>query len=124
MGRLQRSDITNLDRLPRSGITNLDQLPRSGITFGSGTTFRSINAPGEESTARGRGRGRSRGRPRGKGRGRVAPTGNGASFENAPVNENPHAHREDIKEENVDVENVEDVGLEEEVQADTTNVPP
>ena len=37
------------------------------------------------------------------------PVGNEAPVENAPRNENPHAHHEEI-EENVDVENVEDVG--------------
>uniref|UniRef100_M1DR00 'chromo' domain containing protein n=1 Tax=Solanum tuberosum TaxID=4113 RepID=M1DR00_SOLTU len=70
---------------------------RYGITIGSGTTFR--------------------------GRGRVAPTANGDPVENVLMNENPHAHahHEEIKE-NVDVENienVEDVGQEEEVQAET-----
>uniref|UniRef100_M1DKB9 'chromo' domain containing protein n=1 Tax=Solanum tuberosum TaxID=4113 RepID=M1DKB9_SOLTU len=117
-----------MDRLPRSGKTNLDRLPRSGINMGSVTIFQhniwirwfttryngvkpvaSVNAPAEESAARGRGRGMGRGRARGRGRGRVAPDGNGAPVENAPVNENPHVHHEDIEEENVDVGNVKDV---------------
>ncbi|KAK4736785.1 hypothetical protein R3W88_000482 [Solanum pinnatisectum] len=80
-----------------------------------------INAPTEESVTRGHGRGRGRGRARGRGRRRVAPAGNGAPVENVPLNENPHAHHEEIKEENVDVE---DVGQKEEVQAETTDVPP
>uniref|UniRef100_M1DNB4 Uncharacterized protein n=1 Tax=Solanum tuberosum TaxID=4113 RepID=M1DNB4_SOLTU len=71
-----------------------------------------VNVPAEESAARGRSRGR------GRGHGRVAPAGNGAPIENAPVNENPHVHHEDIEE-----ENVEDVGQEEELQAETTDVP-
>uniref|UniRef100_M1DKJ4 'chromo' domain containing protein n=1 Tax=Solanum tuberosum TaxID=4113 RepID=M1DKJ4_SOLTU len=81
-----------------------------------------VNAPAEESAAKGRGRGRGRGRARGRGRGRVAPAGNGVPIENAPMNKNPHAHHEEI-EKNVDIENVEnvdDVGQEEEIQAETT----
>ncbi|XP_049391919.1 uncharacterized protein LOC125856420 [Solanum stenotomum] len=61
-----------------------------------------VNAPAEESAPRGRGPGR------GRGHGRVAPAGNGAPFENAPMNENPSTHDEEI------VENVEDMGQEEE----------
>uniref|UniRef100_M1DLC1 'chromo' domain containing protein n=1 Tax=Solanum tuberosum TaxID=4113 RepID=M1DLC1_SOLTU len=132
-----------MDRLPRSGITNLDRLPRYGITIGSVSTFRHnygigyhvlmvntkfnsvrpvapVNAPVEESAARDRGQGRSRGRARGRGRGRLEPTGNGAPVENALVNESPHAHHEEI-EENVDVD-VEDLGQEGEVQAESTSV--
>uniref|UniRef100_M1DLJ5 'chromo' domain containing protein n=1 Tax=Solanum tuberosum TaxID=4113 RepID=M1DLJ5_SOLTU len=145
MDRLPRSDITNLDRLPRFDITNLDRLPCSGITMGSVATFQHnygigyhvlmvntrfngvrlvapVNGPIEESAARGRGRGRGRGRARTRGRGRVEPAGNGAPVENAPMNENPHAHHEEI-EENVDVD-IEDLGQEGEVQAETTCVPP
>ncbi|KAH0672776.1 hypothetical protein KY290_026933 [Solanum tuberosum] len=61
-----------------------------------------VNAPAEESAARGRGR------VKGRGRGRVAPAGNGAPVGNAPVNENPPMHHEEIEEE------VEEVGQEEE----------
>uniref|UniRef100_M1DDP9 'chromo' domain containing protein n=1 Tax=Solanum tuberosum TaxID=4113 RepID=M1DDP9_SOLTU len=136
-----------MDRLPRSSITNLDRFSCSDITMGSVATFRHnywigyrvrmvntryngfrpvapANAPAEDSTTRCRGRGRGRGRARVRGHGRVALVGNGAPVENAHVNENPHVHYEEIKEANVDVENVEDVGQEEEVQAETTEVPP
>uniref|UniRef100_M1DL04 'chromo' domain containing protein n=1 Tax=Solanum tuberosum TaxID=4113 RepID=M1DL04_SOLTU len=82
-----------------------------------------VNVPAEESTARGRVRGRGRGRVRGRGRGRVAPAGNEDHVQNALMNENPHAHHEEI-EENVDVENIEDVGQEKEVQDETIDVPP
>ncbi|KAH0765510.1 hypothetical protein KY285_001381 [Solanum tuberosum] len=81
-----------------------------------------VNAPIEEYTARGRGRGRGRERAKGRGHGRVEPAGNGAPVENAPMNENPHAHHEEI-EENVDVD-VEDLGQKREVQAETTCDPP
>ncbi|KAH0672114.1 hypothetical protein KY284_023201 [Solanum tuberosum] len=77
-----------------------------------------INAPVEESAMRGRSRGR------GRGRGRVTHVRNGAPIENAPVNEKPYVHHEEIEEENVDVEDFEDVEQEEEVQAGTTCVPP
>ncbi|WMV25314.1 hypothetical protein MTR67_018699 [Solanum verrucosum] len=53
-----------------------------------------------------------RGRARARGRGRVE--GNGAPVKNAHVNENPHAHHEEIEEKNVDVKDVDDVGQEEE----------
>ena len=46
-----------------------------------------INAPTEESAARGSGRGRGIERARGRGRGRVEPTRDGVSVENAPQNE-------------------------------------
>uniref|UniRef100_M1DUP7 Uncharacterized protein n=1 Tax=Solanum tuberosum TaxID=4113 RepID=M1DUP7_SOLTU len=65
-----------------------------------------VNAPAEESAAKGHGRGRGRGRARGRGRRRIALAGNGAPFENALMNEDPPAHHEEIEEENVDVENV------------------
>uniref|UniRef100_M1DU13 'chromo' domain containing protein n=1 Tax=Solanum tuberosum TaxID=4113 RepID=M1DU13_SOLTU len=55
-----------------------------------------VNAPAEESTARGRGRGKGRGRARGRGRGRVAHPGDGAPVENAPRNKNPPALHEEI----------------------------
>uniref|UniRef100_M0ZWW8 'chromo' domain containing protein n=1 Tax=Solanum tuberosum TaxID=4113 RepID=M0ZWW8_SOLTU len=51
-----------------------------------------VNAPAEESAVKDRGRGRGRGRARGRGHGRVTPV------ENTPVNENPHAHHEEIEE--------------------------
>lgn len=79
-----------------------------------------VNDPVEESVARDRGQGRSRGRVRGRGRGRVAPIRDGAPVENAPKNEVPHAHHEEI-EENVEVENEE---KEKEVQTETTCIPP
>ncbi|XP_049413243.1 uncharacterized protein LOC125876166 [Solanum stenotomum] len=82
-----------------------------------------VNAPTKESAAKGHSRGRGRGRARGRGRGRVAPAGNEAPVENASVNENPHAHHEEMEEENVNVENVEEVRQEKELQAETTNVP-
>uniref|UniRef100_M1E0G4 Uncharacterized protein n=1 Tax=Solanum tuberosum TaxID=4113 RepID=M1E0G4_SOLTU len=66
------------------------------------------DAPAEEYTVRGCGRGRGRGRARGRGRGRVAPAGNGAPIENAPVNENPLVHHEEIEEDN-ELENVEEI---------------
>ncbi|WMV44926.1 hypothetical protein MTR67_038311 [Solanum verrucosum] len=66
---------------------------------------------------------RGRGRASGKGRGRVAHVGDEALVKNAPMNENPHAHHEEI-EENVDVEDVEEVGHEKEVPTGTTGVPP
>uniref|UniRef100_M1DBR4 Glycosyltransferase n=1 Tax=Solanum tuberosum TaxID=4113 RepID=M1DBR4_SOLTU len=66
------------------------------------------NSRAEEPAMRGCGRGRGRGHER------VTPAGNGAPVENASVNENPLAHHEEIEEDNVDVENVEDVGQEEE----------
>ncbi|WMV13845.1 hypothetical protein MTR67_007230 [Solanum verrucosum] len=76
------------------------------------------NALAEECAARGqgRGRGRVRGRKRARGRGRrkVGPTRDGAPVENAPRNEAPHAHHEEV-EENIEVENEENVGQEEEV---------
>uniref|UniRef100_M1DAK3 Uncharacterized protein n=1 Tax=Solanum tuberosum TaxID=4113 RepID=M1DAK3_SOLTU len=63
------------------------------------------------------------GRCRGRGRGRVAPTRDGAPVENAPRNEAPPAHHEEV-DENVEVENEENVGQEEEVQAETICIPP
>uniref|UniRef100_M1DLS1 'chromo' domain containing protein n=1 Tax=Solanum tuberosum TaxID=4113 RepID=M1DLS1_SOLTU len=81
-----------------------------------------VNAPAEESSARGRGRGRGRGRVRGRGRGRVVPNWNGAPIENAPRNEATPAHHEEV-EENIEVENEENIGQEEEVQAETTCIP-
>uniref|UniRef100_M1DRG1 Uncharacterized protein n=1 Tax=Solanum tuberosum TaxID=4113 RepID=M1DRG1_SOLTU len=86
-----------------------------------------INAPAEESTARGHGRGRGRGRARGRSCGGVAHaecryTKNKVHVENAHVNENPPQHNEEI-EENVDVEDVEENGQEEEVLAETAGVP-
>uniref|UniRef100_M1DGL9 'chromo' domain containing protein n=1 Tax=Solanum tuberosum TaxID=4113 RepID=M1DGL9_SOLTU len=136
--QLPRSGITNFDRLPRSGITNFDRLPRFGIIIESGTKLRfndvrpvaPVNAPTEEFVVRGRGRGMGRERAMGRGHGRVAPAGNGAPIENAPVNENPltsappKEHHEEIEEENVDVGNVENMGQEKEVQAETINVSP
>uniref|UniRef100_M1DVW8 'chromo' domain containing protein n=1 Tax=Solanum tuberosum TaxID=4113 RepID=M1DVW8_SOLTU len=127
-----------MDRLPRFGITNLDRLPSFDIIMGSVSTFwhnhcigyhvlmvntrfngvrpvSPVNAPAEKSAARGRGRGRGRGRAKGRGLGRVAPAGSEAPIENAPMNENPHAHHEEMNE-NIDVENVEDVGQEEETK--------
>ncbi|WMV37214.1 hypothetical protein MTR67_030599 [Solanum verrucosum] len=68
-------------------------------------------------------RGRGRGRARGRGRGRVAPSRGGASVENDPRKEKPFVHPEEI-EENIEVENDEDVGQEEEVQAETIYIPP
>uniref|UniRef100_M1DLS5 Uncharacterized protein n=1 Tax=Solanum tuberosum TaxID=4113 RepID=M1DLS5_SOLTU len=86
-------------------------------------TVAPVNAPIEESAARGRDRSRGRGRVKRRGRGRVAPVGNGAPVKNDPVNENPHVHHEEIKEENVDVEDVEDVGQEEEQHSARCNSP-
>uniref|UniRef100_M1DHC9 Uncharacterized protein n=1 Tax=Solanum tuberosum TaxID=4113 RepID=M1DHC9_SOLTU len=71
--------------------TNLDRLPRSGIIIGSGTTFR------------------------------VAPTRDGAPVGDAPINEAPPAHHDEI-EENVEVEDEENVGQEKEVQAERLQV--
>uniref|UniRef100_M1DD57 'chromo' domain containing protein n=1 Tax=Solanum tuberosum TaxID=4113 RepID=M1DD57_SOLTU len=117
-----------------SGVTfrhpNLDQVPCSGAYMESGATSGTltwigyhvpivnnrfngvrpatpVNAPAEESTARGRGRGRGRGRARGVGRERVAPTRDGAPVEDAPKNENPHVHPKEI-DENVEVEYTRD----------------
>uniref|UniRef100_M1DUT9 Uncharacterized protein n=1 Tax=Solanum tuberosum TaxID=4113 RepID=M1DUT9_SOLTU len=81
-----------------------------------------VNALVDESTARGRGLGRGKERAKGRGRGRVEPAGNKAPDENAPMNENPHVHHEEI-DENIDVD-VEDLGQEGEVQVETTCVPP
>ncbi|KAH0743076.1 hypothetical protein KY290_031069 [Solanum tuberosum] len=82
-----------------------------------------VNAPAEESTAISHCRGRGRGRARGRSRGRVAPTRDRVPIENAPQNEASPVHHEEI-EENVEVENIEEVGQKEEVQAKTTGVPP
>uniref|UniRef100_M1DVP2 Uncharacterized protein n=1 Tax=Solanum tuberosum TaxID=4113 RepID=M1DVP2_SOLTU len=91
-------------------------------TFNGVRPVAPVNAPAKKSIVRGRDRGIGRGIARGKGRGRVTPTRDGAPVENSPRNENPHAHHEDIYE-NVEVENEEDVGQEEEVQAETTSIP-
>ena len=45
-----------------------------------------VNAPAEESAARGHGRGRGRGRSRGRGHGRVAPARDKVPVENVPEN--------------------------------------
>uniref|UniRef100_M1DQB6 'chromo' domain containing protein n=1 Tax=Solanum tuberosum TaxID=4113 RepID=M1DQB6_SOLTU len=117
--------------------TNLDQVPYSGAYMGSGVTFGTltwiglndvrpvapVNEPTEESATRGRSQGRSRGRAMGRGRGRVAPNKDGALVNNAPRNEAPPVHHEEV-EENVEVENEENVGQEEEVQTGTTCIPP
>uniref|UniRef100_M1DLE7 Uncharacterized protein n=1 Tax=Solanum tuberosum TaxID=4113 RepID=M1DLE7_SOLTU len=78
-----------------------------------------VNAPAEKSAARVRDRGRARGR----GLGRVVPARDRVPVGNAPQNEVPHVHHEEI-EEDIEVENVEEVGQEEEMQAETTSVPP
>ncbi|WMV30785.1 hypothetical protein MTR67_024170 [Solanum verrucosum] len=82
-----------------------------------------VNALVEESVARGHSRGRARGRTRGRGRGRVAPTRDGTPVENAPRNENSPVYHEEV-DENIEVENEENVGQEEEVQVETTCIPP
>uniref|UniRef100_M1DE13 Uncharacterized protein n=1 Tax=Solanum tuberosum TaxID=4113 RepID=M1DE13_SOLTU len=82
-----------------------------------------VNAPAEESAARGRGRGIGRGRARGRGRGRVAPAMNEVPIDNILMNENPHAHNEEI-EEDIEVEDVEENGQEGKVLAKTAVVPP
>uniref|UniRef100_M1AL36 Retrotransposon protein, Ty3-gypsy subclass n=1 Tax=Solanum tuberosum TaxID=4113 RepID=M1AL36_SOLTU len=89
-------------------------------------TVAPVNAPVEESAVRGRGRGRGRGRARGRGCGREVPARDGVPIENVPQNEAPYVHQEEI-EENIEVENmenVEEVGQEEKVQAETTGIPP
>uniref|UniRef100_M1DFW5 'chromo' domain containing protein n=1 Tax=Solanum tuberosum TaxID=4113 RepID=M1DFW5_SOLTU len=75
-----------------------------------------VNAPAEASTARRRVRGRGRGRER------ATPTWDGAPVGDAPRNETPPAHHDEI-EENIKVENEENVGKEKEVQAETTCIP-
>uniref|UniRef100_M1DEA0 'chromo' domain containing protein n=1 Tax=Solanum tuberosum TaxID=4113 RepID=M1DEA0_SOLTU len=107
--------------------TNWDRLPRTNINIKTGVTIRHANLEwvprtAEESAARGRGRGRSTRRARGRGRGRGAPTRDGAPVENAPKNEAPHAHHEEV-EENIEVENEENVRHEEEVHVETTCIP-
>ncbi|KAH0665419.1 hypothetical protein KY285_026625 [Solanum tuberosum] len=82
-----------------------------------------VNAPAEESAARGRDQGRGRGRPRSRGRERVASTRDGVPVGDAPRNEAPPAHHEEVQE-NVEVEEEENVGQEEEVKAETTCIPP
>ncbi|WMV36725.1 hypothetical protein MTR67_030110 [Solanum verrucosum] len=70
-----------------------------------------VNVSGEESAVRGRDRGRGRRRARGRSRERVATSKDGVPVENAPRIENPHAHNKEIE---------ENVGQDEEVQAETT----
>ncbi|KAH0673662.1 hypothetical protein KY284_024749 [Solanum tuberosum] len=60
---------------------------------------------------------------RGRGRERAAPTRDGALVEDAPRNEALPAHHEEV-EENIEVEDEANVGQEEEVQAETTCIPP
>uniref|UniRef100_M1D9J3 'chromo' domain containing protein n=1 Tax=Solanum tuberosum TaxID=4113 RepID=M1D9J3_SOLTU len=87
--------------------------------LGVSSLFRaSVNAPTKESAMRGLDRGRGRGRTRRRGQGRVAPAGDGAPVENVPRNEALPVHYEEIE------ENVEEVGQEEEVQAETTCILP
>ncbi|KAH0657808.1 hypothetical protein KY289_026556 [Solanum tuberosum] len=93
------------------------------IRFNSVKAVALVNAHAEESAARGRGRGRGRGRARGRGWGRVAPTRDGVPVGNAPQNEAHLVHHEEIKED-IEVENVEEVGQEEKVQGETTGNPP
>ncbi|KAH0730222.1 hypothetical protein KY289_001410 [Solanum tuberosum] len=81
-----------------------------------------VNAPAEESAARGRSRYRGRGRARGRGRGRVVPARDRVPVKKIPKNEAPLVHHEEI-EEDIEVENVEEAGQEEEVQDETTDVP-
>uniref|UniRef100_M1DHA3 Uncharacterized protein n=1 Tax=Solanum tuberosum TaxID=4113 RepID=M1DHA3_SOLTU len=64
-----------------------------------------------------------RGRAKGRGRERAAPTRDEASVGDAPRNEAPLAHHEEV-EENAEVEEEENVGQEKEVQAETTGIPP
>uniref|UniRef100_M1DEL7 'chromo' domain containing protein n=1 Tax=Solanum tuberosum TaxID=4113 RepID=M1DEL7_SOLTU len=75
-----------------------------------------VNAPVEEFATRGRGQGRGRSRER------VSSTKEGVPVENAPRNEAPTMHHEEI-EENINVENVEEVLQEKEVQAETICIP-
>uniref|UniRef100_M1DM81 'chromo' domain containing protein n=1 Tax=Solanum tuberosum TaxID=4113 RepID=M1DM81_SOLTU len=75
-----------------------------------------VNAPAEESPARGRGRGR------GRGQGRLTPSRDGIPIEIAPLNLAPPVHHEEI-EEDIEVENIE-VGQEEEVKVETIGIPP
>ncbi|KAH0746513.1 hypothetical protein KY290_008221 [Solanum tuberosum] len=82
-----------------------------------------VNKPVEESAIRGRGRGRGRGRARVRGRGRVASTRDGAPVENAPRDEVPPTHYEEV-EEIVEIEDEGDVGQEEDAPARNTGVPP
>uniref|UniRef100_M1DBS8 'chromo' domain containing protein n=1 Tax=Solanum tuberosum TaxID=4113 RepID=M1DBS8_SOLTU len=82
-----------------------------------------VNAPAKQSATRGHGRGMGRERVRGRGRERVTPTRDGAPVKNAPRNEAPLVHHEEV-EENVEVENEKNVGQEEEVQTETTCIPP
>uniref|UniRef100_M1E007 Uncharacterized protein n=1 Tax=Solanum tuberosum TaxID=4113 RepID=M1E007_SOLTU len=67
-----------------------------------------VNAPAEKSAARGHDQ------DRGRGRERVAPTRDGVPVKIAPQNEAPPVHHEEI-EEDIEVENIEEVGQEEEV---------
>ncbi|WMV33354.1 hypothetical protein MTR67_026739 [Solanum verrucosum] len=57
-----------------------------------------VNAPAEESIARGCGRGRGRERARGRGHGRVVPAKDEVPVENVPQNESPPVHHEEIEE--------------------------
>ncbi|KAH0746089.1 hypothetical protein KY285_007746 [Solanum tuberosum] len=100
-----------------------DAPPKVNTRFNGVRPVAPINEPAEESAARGHSRCRGRRREMGRGRGRVTPTKDGALVENAPRNEIPSVQHEEI-EENVEVENDEGVGQEEEVQAETTCIPP
>ncbi|KAH0773664.1 hypothetical protein KY290_010801 [Solanum tuberosum] len=73
-------------------------------TFNGVRPVAPVNAPAEESAARGRNR-------------------DGVPVKNVPQNEAPPVHHEEI-EEDIEVENVEEVRQEEEVQVETTDVPP
>lgn len=68
-----------------------------------------VNALVEEPTTKGHGWGCCRGRARGRGRERVAHARDEDPFENAPMNEYPLVHNEDIKED-TEVCDVEEVG--------------
>uniref|UniRef100_M1C9H4 Uncharacterized protein n=1 Tax=Solanum tuberosum TaxID=4113 RepID=M1C9H4_SOLTU len=98
LDRLTCSGITNLDRLTCSGITNLDRLTHFSIIMGSVATFRHNYWIGYHVPS-------------------VDPV-------NVPAEESAARSRGRDIDKNVGVENVEDVGQEEEVQAETTDVPP
>ncbi|KAH0741272.1 hypothetical protein KY290_034315 [Solanum tuberosum] len=82
-----------------------------------------VNVPVEGLAVRGHGRGRGRGRASGKGRERVAPIEDGAPVDNTPMNENLLAHHREI-DKDVEVDDIEEIGQEEAVPAETTSVPP
>ncbi|KAH0729667.1 hypothetical protein KY289_000855 [Solanum tuberosum] len=77
--------VTKLVSEPR--FVDLDAPKRMvNITYIGVRPVAPVNAPAEESAARGHGRGRGRGRSRGRGHGRVAPARDKVPVENVPEN--------------------------------------